>query len=113
MFTMEDATQYLAQVKEVQDEHVENITKRIMLGKGTYENDSESRNDRIKKMKADSVCKSCGKPGHWYKDYPECLEKMRSKLRMRRKRFDDVEQAYMTEDEPKQKVTSFFRQRGK
>ena len=113
MFTMEDATQYLAQIKEVSEENIEPAAKSTMLGKRVMEPDPAARMERIKKMKEESVCKGCGKTGHWYKDYPECLEVVRNNNKQRykdgnRRGYD----TYRRDDDPKKKVTSFFRQGG-
>lgn len=54
-----------------------NPLKTSMLGKRQFPEDSNSkRNDYIKKLKSDDPCCICKKKGHWWKDRPDCREKM-------------------------------------
>ena len=112
MFTIEDATEYLAQIKEMSDEHDEAQTKSAMLGKRIMEQDPGTRTERIKRMKEDSLCKGCGKSGHWYKDNPDCLEKVRTKQKMRYKEWNRADNGAHRSGEHRPKATSFFSTRG-
>lgn len=93
MFSMEEAAQSLAQVKIEGRTYMDNtmqqtsehgIPRTSFFGKRSYERSFDrhqssvgnGRAERLKKIKADSKCRACGKMGHWFRDRRECLDKM-------------------------------------
>lgn len=76
-FSLDDALQAVSQVT-VQDEIKESGPSVIgsMLGK-RYSRDEENTGRNEIKMR--TRCRICKEYGHWWKDRPECAEKMRQK----------------------------------
>lgn len=78
IISMEGTVQSLSQVIVITDEIQAASSRRTILGKRSYENETYPRTDRIEKLKSKTKCKRWGEIGPWYRDKPHCLQKVQN-----------------------------------